>query len=96
MLIQPTEKALGSHAATPSPTDGSSPTDEAINDVHSLGTGFTAPRGEDPPSNGVAVMLEGNGNGATRNDGQSDLGHPRDERSGEHCLGAGAGSSLCR
>jgi glycosyltransferase involved in cell wall biosynthesis len=66
MLIQPMETALVSHAATPSPTDGSSPTDEAITDVHLLGTDFTAHRGEDPPSNGVAVMLEGNGNGATR------------------------------
>jgi glycosyltransferase involved in cell wall biosynthesis len=60
MLVQPTETALGLHAVPPS-----SSTDEAIPDVHFLGTDFTASRGGDPPSNGVVIRLDGNRDGAT-------------------------------
>lgn len=61
MSTQPTETALISHAATPS-----SPNGEAITDVRLLGDNVPAPRGKDPPGNGVTVMLGGNGNEAAR------------------------------
>ncbi|MGH4007917.1 MAG: hypothetical protein ACRDTH_07115, partial [Pseudonocardiaceae bacterium] len=61
MSTQPTETALSSHVAPPS-----SPNGEAITDVRLLGDNITAPRGKEPPSNGVTLMLGSNGNEPAR------------------------------
>jgi len=61
MSTQPPETVLSSQAATPS-----SPHHETITNARWLRGDVTAPRRNGSPSNGMAVMLGENGNGAAR------------------------------